>query len=89
LKKIALALVASLSLLAAGCATIDPVEAGVQEALKKDENVAKFDFDVKNEDGKVTLGGKVKNEFQQYQAGVVAKKVTGVKSVDNKVTVAE
>jgi hypothetical protein len=88
LKKIALALVASFALLGAGCATMDPTESAVQEALKKDENVGKFDFGVKTDEaGKIVVTGKVKNEFQQYQTGVVAKKAAAGKTVDNKVEV--
>ncbi|HZE91081.1 MAG TPA: BON domain-containing protein [Rhizobacter sp.] len=88
MKKIALALIASLALIG-GCATMDPVTSGVTTALKNDEHVGKFDFQVENVEGTVTLNGIVNNEFQQYQAGAVAKKVEGVKKVDNKVKVAE
>jgi osmotically-inducible protein OsmY len=91
LKTFALAIAASLALLG-GCATEppgDPLANAVVAALKQDENVSKFDFKVDNAEGKVTVAGNVKNEFQQYQAGVVAKKVPGVKSVDNQVKVAE
>lgn len=89
MKKIILALMTSVALLA-GCQTMpksDSVADNVNAALKKDEYVKKFDIKATNEDGKVTLTGKVDNEFQQYQSGVVAKGVQGVKSVDNKIKV--
>jgi osmotically-inducible protein OsmY len=89
LKKITLALMTAVALLA-GCASMqkaDTVGPNVQAALKKDEYVGKFDLKAANQGGKVTLTGKVDNEFQQYQAGTVAKKVEGVKEVDNKIKV--
>ena len=89
MKKITLALMTSVALLA-GCQSMqkaDTVGPNVQAALKKDEYVGKFDLKASNDDGKVTLTGKVDNSFQQYQAGAVAKKVEGVKSVDNKIKV--
>ena len=58
----------------------------VQTALKSDENLKKFDIKATGgDDGKVTLTGKVDNDFQVWHSGEVAKKVSGVKSVDNKV----
>ena len=87
MKKITLALMASVALLV-GCQTApkgDPVLDNVKAALKKDEYVGKFDVKAANDDGKITLTGKVDNDFQVYQSGVVAKGVQGVKSVDNKV----
>ncbi|MDQ9169347.1 BON domain-containing protein [Oxalobacteraceae bacterium R-40] len=89
MKKITLALMTSVALLA-GCQTMsgpDPVAKNVEAALKKDEYVKKFDIKAANDNGKVTLTGKVDNEFQQYQSGAVAKKVEGVKSIDNKIKV--
>jgi osmotically-inducible protein OsmY len=87
LKKITLALLACAALLT-GCATgPDPVETDVQAALKKDEYVKKFDIKAENKDGDVTLTGNVDNDFQKYQAGVVAKDVKGVKKVENKLKV--
>lgn len=87
MKKITLALMASVALLV-GCQTMskpDTVAQDVQAALKKDEYVKKFDIKASNDGGKVTLTGKVDNDFQVYQSGAVAKGVPGVKSVDNKV----
>ncbi|MGV3742930.1 MAG: BON domain-containing protein [Burkholderiaceae bacterium] len=87
MKKITLALMASVALLV-GCQTApkgDPVLDNVKAALQKDQYVGKFDIKAANDDGKVTLTGKVDNDFQVYQSGAVAKGVQGVKSVDNKV----
>lgn len=87
MKKYTLALLACAALLA-GCHTApagDPVASKVQAALKKDEFVGKFDLKASNADGKVTLTGKVDNDFQSYHAGALAKGVDGVKSVDNKI----
>lgn len=38
-------------------------------------------------DGAVTLTGNVKNEWQQYLAGDIAKKTAGIKSVKNSIKV--
>lgn len=89
MKKITVALLATAALLA-GCQsgpTTDPVASRVEAALKKDEFVNKFDIKAKHDQGKVTLDGKVTNDFQKYHAGTIAKGVEGVKSVDNKVKV--
>lgn len=89
MKKITLALMTSVALLA-GCQTMsgpDPVAQNVQAALKKDDHTKKFDIKAANDGGKVTLTGDVDNDFQKYQSGVVAKEVSGVKSVDNKIKV--
>lgn len=87
MKKITLAILAC-GVLLTGCQTMsDPVSTSVQSALKKDEHISKFDIKADNDGGNVTLTGKVDNDFQKYQAGVVAKSVTGVKKVDNKVKV--
>lgn len=89
MKKITVALLACAALLA-GCQTgptTDPVVTRVESALKKDDFVGKFDIKAKHDQGKVTLDGKVNNDFQKYHAGEVAKKVDGVKSVDNKVKI--
>ncbi len=89
MKKITLALTTSIALLA-GCQTMsgpDPVTKNVEAALKKDEHVKKFDIKAMNDGGKVTLNGKVDNDFQKYQSEVVTKGVDGVKSVDNKIKV--
>ena len=87
MKKFTVAMLACAALLA-GCQTApagDPVANKVQAALKKDEFINKFDIKAANADGKVTLTGKVNNDFQSYHAGTVAKGVEGVKSVDNKI----
>jgi hypothetical protein len=87
LKKIIFAVLTCLFLVA-GCETTpDPVETGVTAALKKDQYVGKFDIKPDNDNfGEVTLTGKVNNDFQKYQAEAVAKKVSGVKTVVNKIT---
>lgn len=89
MKKITVALLACAALLA-GCQsapTADPVVNRVESALKKDDFVGKFDIKAAHDNGKVTLTGKVNNDFQSYHAGSVAKGVEGVKSVDNKIKV--
>lgn len=89
MKKITVALLACAALLA-GCQsglTSDPVVSRVEAAMKKDEFINKFDIKAKHDQGKVTLDGKVNNDFQKYHAGEVAKNVEGVKSVDNKIKV--
>ena len=87
MKKIILAILACAVLLV-GCETTpDPVASSVVSALKKDEYVGKFDIKAEHDNfGEVTLTGKVNNDFQKYQAEAVAKKVSGVKKVVNKVT---
>jgi hyperosmotically inducible protein len=87
LKKLTVALLACAALLA-GCQTApagDPVANKVQAALKKDDFVGKFDIKAAHSDGKVTLTGNVRNEFQSYHAETVAKGVEGVKSVENNI----
>ena len=88
LKKIILAALTAL-LMVTGCeSTPDAVETGVAAALKKDQYVGKFDIQADNDNfGEVTLTGKVNNDFQKYQAESVAKKVSGVKTVVNKIKV--
>lgn len=89
MKKITVALMACAALLA-GCQsgpTTDPVASRVEAALKKDDFVGKFDIKAAHDQGKVTLNGKVNNDFQSYHAGSIAKGVEGVKSVDNKIKV--
>ena len=87
LKKITLAILACAALLVGCESTPDPVATDVQSALKKDEYVSKFDIKAEHDNfGEVTLTGKVNNDFQKYQAEAVAKKVSGVKKVVNKVT---
>lgn len=89
MKKLTIALLACGALLA-GCHTApsgNSVANKVEAALKKDEFVSKFNIKAADADGKVTLTGKVDNDFQSYHAGTVAKGVEGVKSVDNKIKV--
>jgi osmotically-inducible protein OsmY len=73
-----------------GCETLrptDPLVAGVESALKKDEHVGRFNLKAANDNGNITLTGDVNNEFQQWHSGTVAQKVSGVKKVDNQVKV--
>lgn len=66
------------------------LNAKVMAALKADQYVGKFDLkSTANTAGEVTVSGKVRNEFQQYQAGAAAKAVAGVTKVDNKVKLDE
>ena len=88
MKKIIFAMLTCLAFLVAGCETTpDAVATGVQSALKQDQYVGKFDIKADHDAfGEVTLTGKVNNDFQKYQAEAIAKKVTGVKKVVNKIT---
>lgn len=64
------------------------LNAKVQSALKADQYVGKLPItSTANSEGVVTLSGNVQNSFQQYAAGDAAKKVSGVKKVDNKIKV--
>ena len=76
---------------AAPAAAADPaLAAKVSAALKADQYVKQFNFTTAaTTDGAVTVSGKVRNDFQVYQAGAAAKAVPGVKSVSNKVTLDE
>ncbi|HKO89298.1 MAG TPA: BON domain-containing protein [Burkholderiales bacterium] len=88
MKKIIFAMLTCLAFLVAGCETTpDPVVTGVQSALKQDQYVGKFDIKAAHDAfGEVTLTGKVNNDFQKYQAETIAKKVAGVKTVKNQIT---
>ena len=60
----------------------------VKSALAKDEGLKTLtNIDVDSKDGVVTLKGKVDSADTKKRAGQVAKKVHGVKSVKNQLTV--
>ena len=59
----------------------------VRMRLAGDPDVKGGDLDVTVKDGAVTLKGKVSSEKGKHRAEALAKKVKGVKSVDNELTV--
>lgn len=59
----------------------------VRMRLAGDPDVKGGDLDVTVKDGAVTLKGKVSSEKGKHRAESLAKKVKGVKSVDNELTV--
>jgi osmotically-inducible protein OsmY len=61
----------------------------VRMRLAGDPDVKGGDLDVTVKDGVVTLKGKVSSEKGRHRAENLAKKVKGVKSVDNELTVGE
>jgi len=63
------------------------VTARVKSALLADPDVKSFDFKVETRKGEVQLSGFVDNQTQIDRAIAVARGVTGVKSIDNKVSV--
>ena len=60
------------------------VTAAVKSALLADANVKSFDLKVETRKGEVQLSGFVENQVQIDRAIVVARGVSGVKEVDNK-----
>jgi osmotically-inducible protein OsmY len=68
----------------------DAVAARVRNALQKDTTLSSSrNVQVAVDDGKVTLTGTVKNDDEKSKIETIAKQVSGVKSVSNKVTVAK
>ena len=63
------------------------VTARVKSALLADPDVKSFGFKVETRKGEVQLSGFVDNQTQIDRAIAVARGVTGVKSIDNKVSV--
>lgn len=61
----------------------------VQAALKADAEVGSFNLKSTTDYGHVTLSGTVNNQWQQFKAGDIAKKVPGVRTVKNKVKIAD
>jgi len=90
-------LVALAILTLAGCAapgaTADvsdaALRADVKERLTRDAFVERYDIDVRVEDGVVTLHGSVANTYEREQAAEVARKVAGVRRVENRIVAGE
>lgn len=61
----------------------------VEAALKADSEVGKFPIKSTTDYGHVTLSGTVNNQWQQFKAGDIAKKVPGVKTVKNNVKITD
>lgn len=62
------------------------VSTQVKSALLADPDIKGFDFKIATRKGEVQLSGFVDNQSQLDRALVVTKAVTGVKSIDNKVS---
>lgn len=62
------------------------VSAQVKSALLADPDIKGFDFKIATRKGEVQLSGFVDNQAQLDRALVVTQAVTGVKSIDNKVS---
>jgi hyperosmotically inducible protein len=67
--------------------TDDTIGDKVMLKLAQDQVVKGGGLKITVKDGAVTLSGKVENEAQKSKAEKLAKKVQGVKSVDNKIVV--
>ncbi|HKJ82960.1 MAG TPA: BON domain-containing protein [Mariprofundaceae bacterium] len=63
------------------------ITAQVKSKLVEDPDVSAFTIHLETVAGKVYLLGVVKNAHQRYQAASVAKKVKGVKSIENLLTI--
>jgi osmotically-inducible protein OsmY len=91
LKRIVLSFVLSLHLLATAFAgkpvTDDYISDSVRQKLAADSLVKGGAIDVEVKDGAVTLKGKVQEPRQKAKAERLAKKVSGVKSVVNNLTI--
>lgn len=68
-------------------ATDDRIFDQVRMRLAGDPDVKGGDLEVTVKDGAVTLKGKVGSDKGRHRAEALAKKVKGVKSVDNELTV--
>ena len=77
----------TLALLAQGNPEDDRLYNKVRMKLAENQEVNGGGIDVTVHDGNVTLKGKVLKEKQRTKAASVAKKVKGVKTVDNQLTV--
>ena len=62
------------------------ITAQVKSALIGDANIKSFDFKVETRKGEVQLSGFVDNQIQVDRAIAVARAVSGVKNIDNKMT---
>jgi osmotically-inducible protein OsmY len=92
LKRIALSFVLFLSLVTTAAARAkntsdDFISDSVRQKLAADQVIKGGAIDVEVKDGVVTLKGKVQEARQKSKAEKVAKKVTGVKSVVNSITI--
>jgi hyperosmotically inducible protein len=65
----------------------DQIRDNVMVKLANDPDVKGAALDVESKDGVVTIKGRVPNQRAKDKAPRVAKKVKGVKSVDNQITV--
>ncbi|MEO6319810.1 MAG: BON domain-containing protein [Polaromonas sp.] len=63
------------------------ITAAVSAELAKDPDLSAFKINVDTKNGAVTLNGSAPNEAARERAGVIAKKFSGVQSVDNKLIV--
>jgi osmotically-inducible protein OsmY len=70
-------------------ATDDRIFDQVRMRLAGDPDVKGGDLEVIVKDGAVTLKGKVSSEKGRHRAEALSKKVKGVKSVDNELTVGQ
>jgi osmotically-inducible protein OsmY len=59
----------------------------VRTALLLSKNVSAFDIKVKAKDGEVTLNGQVPSEESKTVAGAIAQDTSGVKQVQNEITI--
>lgn len=93
LRRLILPLVLLMTLVTAAMAGKQPVNDDylvdtIRARLAADQVVKGGAIDVDVKDGVVTLKGKVEDEKQKSKAEKIAKKVNGVKSVDNQITIA-
>lgn len=65
----------------------EDIQANIQQALRADPETAGVTVEVKN--GVATLAGEAKDETTRAKATETAKRIGGVKSVENNVTVAQ
>ena len=63
------------------------ITTAVSAELAKDPDLSVFKINVDTKDGAVTLNGSAPNEAARERAGAIAKKFSGVLSVDNKLMV--
>lgn len=87
ISRIAVALLFTLALFAQGNPEDDKLYNKVRMKLAESPEVNGGAIDVAVQGGNVTLKGRVLKEKQRTKAAQVAKKVKGVKSVDNQLTV--
>jgi len=92
LKRLLLPFVLFLTLLSTAFAASKPVSDDflydtIRARLAADQVVKGGAIEVEVKDGAVTLKGKVEDEKQKSKAEKIAKKVSGVKSVDNQLVI--